>query len=199
MSAADDAREATRLYQLLKPYFASYASLLDLGRGTANPTASYDGGALIAGLRFFRTDYMLPIVYDGTRWVTQYHYHANFNQNATAIAGTASYVMAPIRQDAAPLIDRIGVQFFVNGVNTAGNYWNISLRGVSSNYGANSVIDTFNTSSLAGSTWINADRAPNTTTTPTNRALFDVAVSIGAGAPGGLFLSATIYYRLIIT
>lgn len=190
---------ANELWPSLSFYLHDRDTSRDLGRGTAFPLSADIPNGLIAADRFFRTDYLLPCVYDGTRWLTQYHYHAAFNQNATAFTGTASYVIGPLRQDTAPYVDRIGVELFVNGTNTGANYWNISLRGVSASYGAATTIDTFNTAALAGSTWTNVDRAPNATTTPTNRALFDVAVSIGAGAPGGLILSATIYYRLIIT
>lgn len=162
------------------------------GAGTSQPTG------ISAGFRFFRTDLGMDTYYDGTRWLSVHEYDANLQQTAFTVAG--SYVIEPLRQDYAPYITRLGLEYIVLTTNNAGNNWLITIRGGNATYAATTTIHTFNTSAIAANTWTNIDTAtPSGTAIPSNRAFFDIAATINAGAPGVLAIAATLYYRLIIT
>lgn len=160
------------------------------GAGTAQPTG------ISAGFRFFRTDLGMDTYYDGTRWLSVHEYDATFQQ--TAFTTTATFVIAPLFQTYAPYVTRVALEYEVLTTNNATNFWTISLRGGSATYGATTTIDTFTSAAIAANTWTNIDRVPNTAQAPTNRAFFDIA-AVPTLSPGILVLSATLYYRLIIT
>lgn len=149
------------------------------------------------GMQFFRTDFELPCVYDGTRWITTFHYHAT-NGSPIGVSATQTNLITPIRQDVAPIIDRITTEYIVQTTNNATNFYTIDIRGVSANYSAASILHTFDTKATAVNTWTSLDATPNVSNLPTNRAFFDFNI-VKTLTPGTLSIMTTIYYRLILT
>lgn len=163
-----------------------------MSAGTVFPTG------VSAGYRFFRTDLGFDCYYDGTQWLTIQEYAINFQQPSATITGAGSYIIGPVRQDYAPYITRVTTETIVLGTSNGSNYWTITLRGLTTNYGAASTFHALTTAGNASNVWSGGDGGPNASATPSNRALFDVSVAITAGAPGALLASVTVYYRLII-
>lgn len=125
MSAVQDANEARRLYQLLQPFFLSYAPLLDLGRGSAFPTTGHDGAAVQSGARFWRDDLDFACFYDGTRWMTVEEYTCVIGVSDSIVgsyaATTANVRLGLLRNDYECRLTRGQISYFVGATNNAPN------------------------------------------------------------------------------
>lgn len=194
MNDITKAHEARRLYQLLSPYFLSYAGSLDLVRGTAFPTTGHDGAAVQAGARFFRTDLGFACYYDGTRWLTAEEFQCDlppYSRNALpfAGAGATTVLLAPQRTDYATYYERAKAYLDVLTTNDGANYWAFSLL-----LGA-STVWTANTSGDAAGAINKEHSTPGAAITAQ---LAQVKVT-KTGAPSNVFIAVSYWYRLIIT
>lgn len=161
-------------------------------KGTAFPASGMPNGSL-----FFRTDLGWWCYFDGTRWLTCHEYESPHVLESTAVNGT----QAAIRANGtayAPYITRVVCVVRVNTTNNGSNFWTIAVRGLSDTQAATTTIHTFTTSGSAVNTFVRGEANPPTNQTPANYSSFDIALSFGAGAPGSINVTTTIYYRLIV-
>jgi hypothetical protein len=198
MSDIAEAREADRQYRLLKPFFLTPVTTLDRGRGTAFPTAGLDGGALVAGERFFRTDLGLACYYAGAAWLTVEQFQCDvtpYSRNPLpfAGAGATTVLIVPQRTDYASYYVRAKAYLDVLTTNNATNYWQCSL------YLGGTNVWTFNTSADAAGTGLNKEDSTAAVTAGAAFSKLDVIKSGAGAAPGSLFVTVSYWYRLIIT
>ena len=193
---------AYRLRKPLAPYFQSPGALLDLGRGTAMPTAGHDGAAVQDGARFFRTDLGFACYYDGTRWLTMHEYSvvpfsAPAGLDFAANDGTA--LVARLRTDDAPLFTRIAMTTRVLTTNSAVSYWTVLLVGYSITFGSSTTIVNYDTSADTVNAYTSHEGAP-AVVQPADYTHIALSVTkAGAtGTPGTLRVFPSCFYRLII-
>ncbi len=188
---------AYRLRKPLSAYLMAYEPLLDLGRGTAFPTAGSDGGALQAGARFFRTDLGYLCYYDGTRWLTENEFEANLNWfglTALPYAGSGgTLILAPTRADHQLYITRAALYAFTNGTNNGTNYWTFDLKDSAGN-----VFWSPNTSAVAAGQYTVSAAIAALAASPNVAYLNMTATKTGAPTSVGA-LHCTVHYRLVIT
>jgi hypothetical protein len=177
----------------LAAWFPRWDITRDLGRGTANPTSG-PGGALAAGDRFFRSDLGFAIYYDGAHWLTREYesdltpYLAGATARLTVTTGTV--LIQPIRTDFSLDVTRIKLYCDVATTNNGTNYWTINIGTDTT------AIWAPTTAADAAGAGINKETAPSTIYTGN---FFKVGVTKTAGAPGGITLNVSIWYRLVIT
>jgi len=206
MSEIADAREAQRLYRLLQPYFLSAASVLDLGRGTAFPTVGYDGLAVGAGSRFFRTDLGWECYYDGARWLTAHQYVAAPFQTAGATlldftASSGGDVPIRLRTDFGTYIEHIAVTTRVLTTNSGASFWTVQFDSQTITFSASTAILSFSTGTTPDTANAYTNHAADVAAgnrAPANNGFFTLTVT-KTGTPGTLRCLYAIYYRLIVT
>lgn len=147
-----------------------------------------------AGDWAIRSDLGLACYYDGTRWLTLHEYTLPLKLRSAGGAPTDTR----IRTDYAPYLTAVSVATNVAAPNNATNYYTVAIQSANLALGAADNLFVFNTSGDAAATEVAHD-----TTAPaqpaTNRSFLRYTHLIGAGAPGAITSSATVYYRLIIT
>lgn len=190
----------------LRLYAANAGSVEVYTSGTRRLTVSANGELLhggtsfptspSTGARFYRTDLGWECYYDGTRWLTVQEFAATLGQTENAIVANGSYLIGPIRTDYAVYVTRTAVATIVITTNNGSNYWSWSVRGVNNTYGSTTTLASADTSAVAATTWVFTEATVNSA--PTNHAGFDISF-VKTSAPGGLILSATVYYRMIVT
>ena len=194
----DYSQIAAQLWPALTGYFADYDSTRDLGRGTAFPASADVRDGLTAGDRFWRSDLGFLCYYDGTRWLTVHEYESGHVLVSTAVNGTQSAIRAN-GATYASYITRVVCVVRVSTTNNGSNFWSIAVRGLNDALTVATTIQTFSTVAAAVNTFVRGEANPPSTQVPANYSAFDIALTFGAGSPGVIDVTTTIYYRLIIT
>ncbi len=177
----------------------SYDTVLDLGGGTAFPLTADLPSGLRTNSRFFRTDIGYACYYDGTRWLTQHEYEAPIVQYLTQLSATSSVTGSHRnRTDYALYVTNLALSYLVLTTNSATHNWTITTNMYTAVFASPTTIDTFSTSAATPSTWTAINRVPNTTQVPAVGGHFNIAATKN-NSPGDLQITATVYYRLIIT
>jgi hypothetical protein len=185
---------AYNLRNPLAAYFPAYATSHDLGRGTAFPTTGYDGNAIVADDRFYRTDLDFACVFDGTHWLTTHEYEADLTpyvigSTARITVTTTVALLQPMRTDYHAGLTRIKLYCDVLTTNNGTNFWTFVI-------GTNTTTAWSPTTAAdAPGTAINKETAPGTDITGN----YWSAGVTKTGTPGSLAFNVTIYYRLIVT
>lgn len=147
--------------------------------------------------RFFRNDLGLLCYYDGTRWLTEEEYTANYANAATASGSGGGFIFDPIRGDHAPYIVRVTAIYRVVTTNDGSNYWTIAVRGVTTTVSASTTIHSWDTSAISPDVYTKTDAAA-TTANPANNSRFQLLLT-ETGTAGTIQIGVTIYYKLIVT
>jgi hypothetical protein len=173
---------------LADPIYPYIAQRLRANQGTAFPASGMAAGDL-----FFRTDYLLWFVYDGTRWVTQDEYALSpvvvFNVPTTTAPNNVGIIALPSVLDF--YIERVIFQTFVETTNNGSNYYTVQVR-----LSDGTSITTRTTAADTVNTWTTGRTAPATVVTPGH---LEVRVSAKTGAPGNLYLGAQVVGRIVAT
>lgn len=175
--------------------------------GTETGLASASGGGYDEGTSFpvspttndkyYRTDRNLLYYYDGTRWLTTtlYTLHMPQVENVSTSPSDSGFRVAWSSTYQMYLVDW-KVATLNTGTNNGSNYW--TVKAVTKN-SANSASDvsgaTINTSAHSGSTWNHTTASVNATLATTQLHLY--ATSTKTGAPGNIYHSAMMTYRLV--
>lgn len=199
LSARAAAGNAGRLYyatdtNLLYRDSGSAWQAMSEGGGSANP------GSPTSGDRFWRTDLLLGIVYDGTRWVTEtlYEIPVGVTDAVTPFSatGTNNRVALPLLSTYETRVYDYFARFFVNGGTalSASHKWVCDLKTAV----GGTVLGTVTIDSGASSAWrTSAAVAVNTNVAVTQ---FELEVlSTKTGTPGTLYLLPMFSCRLVIT
>ncbi len=121
--------DVQQLRQELAPYFVSYSSSRFLGRFTTNPLTADVPGGLQSGDWGIRTDALIPVVYDGTRFLTAEIFEARFAYTTGISATVEDFTrLEPMPSGLQPYIVQWDVTFNIGATNTAVNYWQAFLR-----------------------------------------------------------------------
>jgi len=160
------------------------------GGGTTFPTG------IASGFRFFRTDLGFDCYYDGTRWLTDFEMPATILPITNFSANGGSQLIG-VRTDYQLFGEKIAFWTRVNTTNNGTNFWTVSMRGIDTGVSSGTTLYSFDTSGDTAGIAVQRDVTP-TTQVPTNRTLLDCQFSKTL-SPGTLDLTATLYYRLIIT
>lgn len=187
---------ARQLAPYLNPYFPSYAGSRQLGRGTAFPSVDI---TLAAGDRFFRTDVMFECVYDGTRWLTAHEYVAVLAPYTPTVPAAAFYtggVTANLAYYAPTTfydlyVGRWNISYISDTNQSGANKWTLVLA---TNAATITTQDTSN-ATVAGNLG-SREANDNTARTVT---FIRLQATVKTGAPGGLWATASVNYRLVIT
>lgn len=122
-------RLVAKLRDPLAAFFPSYDSTRDLGRGTSFPLTAQVPGGLQEKDRFFRTDYMWPMIYDGTRWLTAEDFELRFGYTKAISATVEDYDrLQAMPSTFRPYITQWDVRFNIGATNSSSNYWQVFLR-----------------------------------------------------------------------
>lgn len=182
-----------QLREPLSAYFLTNAIARDYGSGATFPTSP------ATGARFFRTDLGWACYYDGTRWLTQHEYAATLTPYTPVVPGAAFYTgaagvalaYAAPRTDASLYLTRWAIAYILDTNQSGVNYWTLQLAA--------------NATTLTTQTTQNATALGNWYTREGTDGADRGAVSFvrliasaKAGAPGGIWATATVYYRLIV-
>lgn len=186
---------AYKLRNPLAAYLHDRATSHDLGRGTAFPTTGYDGNAVVAGDRFYRTDLNFPCVYDGTRWLTQFELPFILATELVLSANTDTpLVLVPNAFN--PYVDRVTVITNAAAPNSATNFWTVTIQGINAAKSASTTIYSFNTSADTAGT--NVLRENVTTPVPANNTWLRLNATKTL-TPGNLAVSVLVSARMIVT
>jgi hypothetical protein len=155
--------------------------------------ASFPTG-IAAGYLFFRTDYLLWFVYDGTRWLTQDEYALSpvvvFNIPTTTAPNNVGIIALPSVLDF--YIERVVFQTFVETTNNGSNYYTVQVR-----LSDGTSIVTRDTSGDTVNTWTTG--RPTVTPIAVTPGHLEVRTSAKTGAPGNIYLGAQVIGRLVAT
>lgn len=157
------------------------------------------------GTTYFRTDIGQLCYYDGTRWLTVNEYEWTTlgvtGGGVFSFTADATYaLLTSIRRDYQPYFSRVAVVAQVATTNNGSNYWTITANSHNSIYGGGTILKTFNTSAAAVNTWVRYEYAAGSldNTVPSDYGTLGYGIT-KSGSPGTLFLTGSVYYRLIIT
>lgn len=163
-----------------------------LSAGTAFPSTPG------TGLLFFRSDLGLLCYYDGTRWLTVHEYDVIASYLATFSGTPAASAVSALRTDYAPWFTRVVILTSVATTNNAGNFWTVTLQGLDITGASTTNIYQINTGATPDVVGTRTNHEGTAGATPANRALLRVLMT-STGAPGNIELTATAFYRLIVT
>lgn len=176
----------------ISAYFLDATKVRDLGRGSTNPSAS-DGITLATGDRFFRTDALIPVVYDGTRFLTAEIFEARFAYTTGISATVEDFTrLEPMPSGLQPYIVQWDVTFNIGATNTAVNYWQAFLR----SNGTTTIAQT-DTIGLTAAT-ANQRRTITSFTQPAGALFYLNPSYVKQGTPSNLEALHIIRYRYII-
>jgi hypothetical protein len=141
---------------------------------------------------YYRTDFDFLCKYDGTRWITAHEYGMPIvGELLSPVSASPSEIgTLPLRGDYSIYLTRLTLSCYVNTTNNGANYWSIALFNTSG-----VTHTTLTTSASAANTWtrLEANLGGAITT-----AVGVEAIATKVGAPGSMYLSATLFYRLVI-
>lgn len=156
-------------------------------QGTAFP------GSPATGDRFFRTDLLYDCVYDGSRWLTAESELAPMPRYTLPLSVTGSAGLWPKHGSYARYVTALNVTYNVQTTNNGSNYWTIKL--VRADTGG-ALTSDISTSAASPGVWTNTALSSLNLVTGS----YGLSLVTGkVGAPGDLFVTATISFRLIIT
>lgn len=161
--------------------------------GTANP------GSPTTGDRFFRTDIQagLPIVYDGTRWLSEQMFMLTGNSGFTGQSASYGITLGGPFGTYDIFVERLAVSAYTDTTQSGTQYWTFQLeKNVLNSYVT--VGSALSTVSLAANDWVLLTTDIDTAVTLATYATFRVLVT-KVSTPGNNFSGATMYYRLVIT
>lgn len=185
---------AYNLRNPLSAYLHDRATSHDLGRGTSFPTTGYDGNAVVADDRFYRTDVDFACIYDGARWLTQHTEVLRFPRTTYSANTTDVTVLQTLPTDFAVILTRMEMYTTLGATNNATNFWFYQLQRTSADVtgGLNTSLGT-----AGGDYQLGADL----TTVLTIGGYLNVRVAKGGtgAAPSNLNVAGMVRYRLIIT
>ncbi len=171
----------------------SAASLLI--NGTKLTVGSSFPGSPSSGDTHYRSDLGVWCRYDGSRWLGPEETFVFMPRAGTLMPWTANdYVQhGPVRTDRALYFTRWVADMFVSGTNNGSNYWAAQL------YLFSTQIASVNTSAVANGDW-RLFEATSFSTNPgaTTSRYLEVAIA-KTGAPGGLYMTCTLYCKQVYT
>jgi hypothetical protein len=180
----DRERESWKVTYRLSRALSAYHWIIE-GKGTAFPPSPADGDL------FYRTDVNLLCYYDGVRWLTVTEYEATPTHNTAQPYSIAQTVgIYPEHPLYTRYVTGLIVSLAVLTTNNGLNYWAIRL--IRMDTGAAVSSDIVSMAAPVG-TWANSSLST------TLLATYPIGVAVAkVGAPGNLFVTPTIRYRLII-
>lgn len=170
------------------------------GGGTGLSTGSSFPVSPSTGDRYRRSDLAYQVFfYDGTRWLSEEVFRADFGTMSNISAGPTNSPFSPalhVADGFQTYLMTFQAYPYVNGTNNGSNYWTATIRSWDS---ASSATDegSVNTSAGAGTTVL-ALLATIDTVLATGQRFLDVQVT-ETGSAGNLYLRCMATYRLIAT
>lgn len=165
--------------------------------GTSNPTAT-------TGDRYWRTDLGMEVYYDGTRWLTTQIFRDNLigaaglAENASASTSLARIpTWSGLSYDIYALHAHVMMMTPAGGTLNGSHFWTFEVLKYNAT-GTNSVIATRGNSADTAGNWTTTAIAINAVVTAASGVML-YAQATKTGSPNGLYCSASITYRLVIT
>lgn len=159
--------------------------------GTSNP------GSAVAGDRYWRTDLGLEVYYDGTRWLTQQMFTAPLPQITNVSADPAATgALCPSALFQVYVV-AVRATTLVLTTNDGTKYWTVQFNTQKAPNTATNLGSSFNTSADTATSWTTHTVAVGATVA-TSELTFNYVIT-KTSTPGGLYMAATVFYRLVIT